>query len=87
MIFFNRQSLSAICATLILFLTEILSDIVELTTDLEKNQGETFLATISKYFGNQYSSSITPKIREILWARAETNYMEQSSISTFDEYV
>ena len=73
--------------TLILFLTEILSDIVELTTDLEKNQGETFLATISKYFGNQYSSSITPKIREILRARAETNDMEQSSISTLDEYV
>jgi len=67
--------------TLMIFLTEIFSDLIELTTDLEKNQGHFFLNTITKHFGKEFSKAVGPKILEILQERS----LQRNPNESFDE--
>ena len=68
-----------------IFLTEIFSDIIELTSDLEKNKGQFFLNTISKHFGNQFTSEVRPSIQQILEERAADRSVQPLN-SSMDQY-
>jgi len=70
--------------TLLIFLTEIFSDIIELTSDLEKNKGHFFLNTIAKHFGNELSTAVGPKIQEILQERSLQRNPEESFDDSMD---
>jgi len=70
--------------TLMIFLTEIFSDIIELTSDLEKNKGHFFLNTITKHFGKEFCTAVGPKIQEILQERSLQRNPEESFDDSMD---
>lgn len=48
-----------ITGTFLLFLTEVLLDITNITTNIEEQNGATYLNLVEKYFGNVHHSSIS----------------------------
>ena len=80
-----KQARRKALTNMFLFLTEIFTDLIELTSDLEQNKGTFYLDTLTKYLGTQFRDAVGPTIQHILQerplARAQVNNDNESYLS------
>ena len=55
-----------ITGTFLLFLTEVLLDITNITTNIKEQNGTTYLNLVEKYFRNEHHSSISNLLKNDL---------------------